>query len=276
MRRGQGATAAEKMKPIARMSQAIAVEAKGEGRPVVLLHGLGADSSQLLTALPPTIGYRYFYPDVPGHGRTPLDAFGFAHFADRVQALLDREGVARAVIGGISMGAAIALRLALDAPDRVAGLILIRPSWLDRPARPHLGLVARVGGWQIATPEGAAARLEADAEYQAIARENPAAAASVRGLLTRPQAMEAAVVLSAMVDDRPFAPLDVLAAIRCKALVVSNDGDPLHPVAIAREIAARLPRAALRHIPSRYLEPTAHVAALREAVAQFLNELGEF
>jgi pimeloyl-ACP methyl ester carboxylesterase len=167
------------------------------------------------------------------------------------------------------------LRLALDAPDRVAGLMLIRPSWLDRPALPHLGIVDRVGRWQLQVPQEAGARLEEDSEFQEMRQANPGAAQSVRGLLTRPQAQEAAAVLGAMVADRPFHRLGELAAVTCKCLVVANDDDPLHPVRVATEIAEALPAARLCLIPSRYRSPAEHFPALRAAVQQFLDQLGE-
>jgi len=230
--------------------------------------------------LPPAAGFQCIYPDMPGHGETPLQVargeIGFSRFAALVIGLLDRLDIARAVIGGISMGSAIALRLALDAPERVAGLILIRPSWLDAPARPHLEIVERVGHWQERLPGDADRLLEADPEYGDLRNLNPAAAQSVRGLLTRRQARESAAVLGAMVADRPFARLDVLGRIACDALVIANDGDPLHPTYIGQALAATLPRARLAMIPSRYLSPTAHVTALRGEVRQFLDQLGEF
>jgi pimeloyl-ACP methyl ester carboxylesterase len=267
------------MKHIVVGGQAVAVELSGEGRPLMLLHGLGADRGQVRAALPPPRGFQCIYPDLPGHGETPLQAgardAGFEPCAAVVRALLDRLGIERAVVGGISMGAAIALRLAIDAPDRTAGLILIRPSWLDGPARPHLGIVERIGHWQEQVPQQAAAQLEADAEYTELRHTNPGAAQSVRGLLTRPQAREAATMLGDMVADRPFHRLDMLTRITCKSLVITNDGDPLHPFNIAAAIAGALPRAELRIIPSRYFLPAEHVAALRSEVAQFLDQLGE-
>ncbi len=264
------------MKHITVGDQAIAVEQSGEGGALLLLHGLGADRRQTISALPAPVGHRAIYPDLPGHGDTPLKGeAGFARFAALAVALLDTLNIARAVIGGISMGAAIALRVALEHPERVIGLILIRPSWLDGPARPHLGIVERVGRWQAQEPSDAEKGLEADAEYQEIARNNPAAAESVRGLLTRPQALGSAAVLGAMVADRPFVAREALSGIPCKALVIANDGDPLHPVAIARETAAHLRGAQLQMVPSRYTAPTEHVAALRDAVQKFLDQLGE-
>lgn len=268
------------MKHIAVDGQAIAVELSGEGRPLLLMHGLGADRSQIQAALPPPAGFQCVYPDLPGHGETPLQAgavgIGFSRFAALIVGLLDRLDIARAVIGGISMGSAIALRLALDAPERVAGLILIRPSWLDAPARPHLEIVERIGHWQERLPGEADRLLESDPEYSDLRNLNPPAAQSVRGLLARRQARESAAVLGAMVADRPFERLDVLGRIACDALVIANDGDPLHPIYIGQALAATLHRARLAMIPSRYLAPTEHVTALRGEVRQFLDHLGEY
>jgi pimeloyl-ACP methyl ester carboxylesterase len=268
------------MKHIAVGGQAIAVELSGAGRPLVLLHGLGADRSQVRTALPPPDGFQCVYPDLPGHGETPLQVgageIGFDRFATLLRGVLDRLEIERAVIGGISMGAAIALRFALEAPERVAGMVLIRPSWLDGPARPHLEIVERVGHWQERLPKDAEALLESDPDYADLRNVNPQAAQSVRGLLTRRQAREGARVLGAMVADRPFARLDALGGITCKALVVANEGDPLHPIYIGRTLAVMLAHARLQMIPSRYLAPAEHLTALRGEVGQFLDQLGEY
>jgi pimeloyl-ACP methyl ester carboxylesterase len=268
------------MKHIAVGGQAIAVERSGDGRPLLLLHGLGADRSQVRAALPPPEGYQGFYPDLPGHGKTPLQAtsaeLGFDQFAALMLNMLDRLEIERAVIGGISMGSAIALRLAVDAPERCAGLVLVRPSWLDGPARPHLAIVERIGHWQEQAPQDAAVLLEADAEYTELCRRNPAAASSVRGLLTRPQARAAAAVLGAMVADRPFHHLATLGSIKVPALVIGNDGDPLHPAQIAGALARALPGARLAMVPSRYLEAERHLAALRVELRSFLDQLGEY
>ena len=41
--------------------------------------------------------------------------------------------VGQFVVGGISLGAGTALNLTVRYPGRVAGLVLCRPAWLDRP-----------------------------------------------------------------------------------------------------------------------------------------------
>src|SRR5262249_11354645 len=79
--------------------------------------------------------------DARAHGLTqpmgePSD-LSFDIFGDDVIALLDHLGLRRAILGGISMGAAVALNVAVRYPERVDGLVLSRPAWLDGPMPPE-------------------------------------------------------------------------------------------------------------------------------------------
>lgn len=100
----------------------------GHGLPVVLLHGFANDRSlwrEQVQAL--ANRHRIIGPDLRGFGRSPdtdgapvsMDAY-----ADDVLELLDALGIARAVIGGISLGGYVSLAFALRHPQRVAGLVL--------------------------------------------------------------------------------------------------------------------------------------------------------
>lgn len=260
------------MEAVSVCGQTMAFRRQGTGLPVLFLHGLGADSSQCLAPFGSMPGIDLICPDMPGHGLSHGSDFSFARFADLTIGLLDALGIESAVLGGISMGAAIALRAALQAPERVKGLVLVRPAWIDRAALPHLALVGRVGRWLATTPAGAGEKLAADPQYLAVARGNGAAAQSISGLLTRPQAIVSADVLSAMVHDRPFNRLSALDALTCSALVLANDDDPLHPTAVAQDIFAALPVAHYHLVPSRYGDPAIHFAALQSAIAAFLSQ----
>jgi pimeloyl-ACP methyl ester carboxylesterase len=94
--------------------------------PLVLVHGAGVDH----LFWPPEIRRlpenRVFAIDLPGHGKT--EGLGRQHIDEYASSLIrfmDGAGLARAVVGGHGMGGAIALSLALNHPERVAGLILI-------------------------------------------------------------------------------------------------------------------------------------------------------
>ena len=117
-------------------------EGDPSGRPFVFQHGLGGDVSQPAGVFSPPLGIRLLSLDCRGHGGTyPLGGaqkLSFSSFADDVAALMDHLGLERAVVGGISMGAGVALNLASRYPKRAAGLVLSRPALLDSPRPKNL------------------------------------------------------------------------------------------------------------------------------------------
>src|SRR2546425_1684556 len=98
---------------------------------LVFQHGLGGDTERVFELLGPLPGFSLVGLDCRGHGKTtPLGAvekLSFDSFADDVVALLDRLGVRQAIVGGTSMGAGVALNCAIRYPQRVVGLVLLRP-----------------------------------------------------------------------------------------------------------------------------------------------------
>jgi pimeloyl-ACP methyl ester carboxylesterase len=94
--------------------------------PVILIHGAGGHHLHWPPEIRRLTGQRMIAPDLPGHGKS--DGVGRQSIADYAQCvldLLDALYLHKAVIVGHSMGAAIALSLALDHPRRVLGLGLI-------------------------------------------------------------------------------------------------------------------------------------------------------
>jgi 4,5:9,10-diseco-3-hydroxy-5,9,17-trioxoandrosta-1(10),2-diene-4-oate hydrolase len=112
----------------------IFVAEAGGGTPVVMLHGGGPGASGVsnysrnIDAL--AQHFRVIVPDMPGYGRSAKgvdqsDPFGY--LADMIRALLDELSIGTASLVGNSYGGAAALRLALDAPQRVDKLVLMGP-----------------------------------------------------------------------------------------------------------------------------------------------------
>jgi pimeloyl-ACP methyl ester carboxylesterase len=100
----------------------------GSGPPVILAHGFLMDRSMFdpqVAALAAT--HRVITWDERGFGDTEYDGEPFTYWDSALDCLglLDHLGIDRAVVGGMSQGGFVSLRVALTAPERVRGLILI-------------------------------------------------------------------------------------------------------------------------------------------------------
>jgi 3-oxoadipate enol-lactonase len=103
----------------------------GDGDRVLVLAGsLGSTLEMWEPQLPAlTDGFRVVRVDHPGHGGSPLpDVRSVEGIAAAVVALLDELGLERVSFCGLSLGGAVGMRLALDAPERLDRLVLCATS----------------------------------------------------------------------------------------------------------------------------------------------------
>ena len=103
----------------------------GNGAPVILAHGFLMDHEMFapqVAALTPE--FRVITWDERGFGLTNWDGQPFTYWdsASDCIGLMDHLGIERAVIGGMSQGGFISLRVALTAPERVRALVLLDTS----------------------------------------------------------------------------------------------------------------------------------------------------
>jgi pimeloyl-ACP methyl ester carboxylesterase len=120
----------------------------------VFLHGLGdeADTWRHIIA-PMARHWRVVAPDLPGFGRSDKSARAYTMplFRDILLGLMDELSISRATLIGHSFGAMLSHFIALDHPERVAGLVLIGGTLLTRAQKPRpkllLSLVPGVGEW---------------------------------------------------------------------------------------------------------------------------------
>src|SRR5215469_9017103 len=107
---------------------AVKLHRRGSGPPLVLLHCLGVDHGIWdIAAAGLERSFSVLSLDFPGHGATavPAGGYGMAELAAMLKSVLDREGVGRAHVGGISLGGLVAQQFAAAYPDRVDHLILM-------------------------------------------------------------------------------------------------------------------------------------------------------
>ena len=108
------------------------IEAGSSGPPVLMIHGASANAREFTWTLAPKLDqdFRVLMADRPGHGysRRPPRADTLAVQAAQMAGVLEKLAPGeKAVVVGHSFGGAVALRLALDRPELVKGLVLLAP-----------------------------------------------------------------------------------------------------------------------------------------------------
>jgi pimeloyl-ACP methyl ester carboxylesterase len=162
-------------------------EAGQGGRPIMLVHGFTADAAEVAGVVDPLseLGWHAVAPDLRGHGRSPRptdpDDYSFDLMAADVVALADDLGWDRFVLLGHSMGGAVAQLVALDHPERLAGLVLA--STFHGPVPGITMDLVELGRW-VVREAGMAGLADAMAARRA---ESPASVAAFERLQeTRP------------------------------------------------------------------------------------------
>ena len=208
-------------------------EARGEGPPLLLLHGMGGSSQDWKFFGRDAFAreHRTLAVDARGHGRSTNDRPELTHrqCAADVLALLDALGIARCAAIGLSMGGNTLLHVASQSPERIDAMVLVS-------ATPRFGEQAR-------------------ALMRAVSSENrsPADWAEMRGRHVHGDAQIEAIwnamrALGESTEDVNFSAAD-LAKIRARTLVVYGDRDPLYPLEHGLELSRGIPNASLWVVP---------------------------
>ena len=246
----------------------VAYQDVGQGRAVILVHAFPLDGRMWQETAARLAGRcRVVAPDMRGFGESDLGdgRHSIADMADDVAALMDSLGLAKATVGGMSMGGYVSLAFAARHRARLDKLILAdtraaADSDAARAGRADaLALVEREGvsayvERQLAALLSSSASEETKNRVRAFCRQSPqAVCAGIRALRDRP-------------DRRAE-----LAGIACPTLVMVGKEDKISPPAEAAEMAAAIPGSRLIEIPgaghlSNLENPSDFVAAIAEFV----------
>jgi pimeloyl-ACP methyl ester carboxylesterase len=195
-----------------------------------------------------------------------------AHFAKDVATLLDHLCIEKALLGGISLGAAISMRLAASIPSRVRALIIARPAWVDEPAPPTMKpylLVAELLK-QYGREEGL--RRFADSETRAAVESvSPDNAASLRSFFSRRDEESSVELLSRIPKDGPGLSAQDIASIGIPTLVIGNAEEYVHPLRYASQLKDLIPGATLQVITSKTVDKALYKSQFRETLACFFE-----
>ena len=247
---------------------------RGQGIPLVLLHGFPFDHTLWLPQLEElTDAARMIAPDLRGFGGSHgvPEVMTMEDHARDVKALLDRLGIERAVICGLSMGGYIALAFAELFPEAMRGLILCNTRAVPDGPQARKGRYATakrameqgVGGIADSMTPRLIARASADRHpdlvhfVHALIAHQPAeaVAASARGMALRP--------------DRS----SMLASISAPTLIITGSADELIPPTDSDAMARAIPGSVLVTLPgvghlTNLEDPEGFNAAVRGVLEQ--------
>jgi len=241
----------------------------GEGPAVLLLHAGIADRTMWDEHLEPlaAAGYRVVAMDLPGFGEAVAGPGPVAHWED-VPATMDALGIGRAAIVGNSFGAAVALRVAAVAPQRVDSLALFSASAVPEPD-PSPELLA---AWEAEEAAVAAGDVEQAVAAVVSAWVRPQAPDEVRDRIA---AMQRANYASHQEQEPEQAvdPLEedpaLVGRIGCPTLIAAGEGDLVDFRNAVGELDALLPRS-----KTALLADCGHLAPL-EAPQEFRRLVAE-
>jgi 3-oxoadipate enol-lactonase len=226
-------------------------DAVSNERVLLLIHGHPFDRSMWRPQADAAAaaGWRVLVPDLRGYGettvisgKTTLDVF-----ADDLAALLDRLGIPRAVVAGLSMGGQIAMEIARRHADRLRALVLAAtfPRIDTHEGQQYRRALAdRIEREGMA---GVADELLPRMLAASSIRDLPDVAAHVRTMMRGAPPSGAAAALRGRAERPPYEP--VLAALRIPALIVVGDEDAFTTREDAEQMQTLLPHARLVWLP---------------------------
>ena len=249
-------------------------EERGEGEPLLLLHGLGSNGRSWEYQIEAFAKeYRVIVPDVRGHGRSakPPGPYSVSQFSNDIFALLDHLQIDRFHLVGLSMGGMIGFQMAVEQPEQFKSLTIVNsgPELIPRGFKEKWQIWQRrlitsfVSMEKIGTiigerlfPEPHQVAFK-DQFIQQMGANDPKAYKAATNAL-----------LGWSVSDR-------LDSIQCPVLIISADMD-YTPVAFKEAYSRQLPTSQLLVIKnSRHATPVDQPEAFNTAVLQFLHTVSQ-
>lgn len=242
-----------------------------DGIPLLMLHGILLDAAVNRDLAPPLVeaGFRVILLDLLGHGRSDraeAAELRMEFFAEQATACLAHLGVERAVIGGVSLGAIVALQIAVTQPALVRALLLEMP--VMEESTPFAAILlsplifaTNYGGWLFRRVAGLLQRLP---------RPRSGVWESVLNTASQdPDAIRA--VLHGVLVGPVVPPRSRRRRIEAPTLVIGHTGDWLHNLEDARALAEELPNGRLLTAKS-ILELRTKPERLMPEILAFLRE----
>jgi pimeloyl-ACP methyl ester carboxylesterase len=186
-----------------------------------------------------------------------------------------------AVLGGISMGAAVAMSAAIRYPQRCLGLVLSRPAWLNG-SMSSTAVAAYTEAARLLQEESSAQSALQKLEISDIYRQLNAFSADagksllgqVRCVVSDPCLRKAAVArLQRLPTGQPGLDLKSAAAVGVPTLIMATPNDPIHPLCYAEALAGAILYASFVKLAPKELNDRPHINEVSARIREFLDSV---
>lgn len=247
--------------------------------PFVFQHGIGGNLENVVSLfkMPPEIRLISF--DARAHGEThpvgELSKLNLSTFVDDLIFLLDHLKVSKAVIGGMSMGAALGLNVGIRYPERAKGLVLYRPAWFDN------GMTASARGFYqqlvdllrgFGPSEGQKRFMESES-YKTLQKNFPDTAKSLASQFLAKKAEEYVIRFEKLPYQSVVNDTSEISAINLPTLVISTKLDPVHPYEYGKCLSTLIPHSTFIEASPKSVNVEKHIAESQAALNAFLQGL---
>lgn len=248
-------------------------KANSTGQPIFFQHGLCGSAAQTVEVFPEDPRFCLHTLECRGHGSSntgDTNSLSINTLADDVAASIEAGPI---IVGGISMGAAIALHLAVHKPHLVKALILARPAWVTDNAPENMRPNAEIGVLLANhPPQIAKAKFLASPTAQHLAETAPDNLASLLTFFTREPIAVTSALLTKISADGPGVTEQQVRTLTIPTLIIATEQDAIHPIEHAQKLHALIPQSRLVEITPKGVDKTAYVTEFRQTLLKFFEE----
>jgi 3-oxoadipate enol-lactonase len=254
-------------------------EIHGDGPPLVMVMGIGYDSSLWTLQQVPVLStrFRVVLLDNRDAGRSSRadGPYSIADMADDVAGLLDALGIHAAHLLGLSMGSMIGMEFALRHADRLDRLVLAGPG-----AAPARSLIDPISIWSWVKANDPGAEVFGAQQFtwlfsSAFLRNQQSVLETIAMLASNPNPLDPEAYDRQAQAYLQFDALDRLGGIAAPTMVIVGEQDLLTPPWVAREVADGIPGARFEIVTgdgSSHVVPLERPGDFNQLVLDFLAE----
>ena len=247
---------------------------QGHGPLALFQHGFGMDWQQIHEVWPAKLGIRLICLNLRGHGNSETGSLGDLSFARAVEDILElivHLGEKPKIVGGISLGAALAMELTQYLSFN--HLIISRPAFDVDGNTSNFNVFRALQQIMRDKPRDSwLVQLEHEACFQTLAISAPRNQETYRRLLEHPRLSELMVWMNALEARAMTVDAETLMHLKSRTDIIEQAHDALHPFTLARKFRDLIPNSHLHAVASGKESESRYQESMQTVLHDILRE----